>query len=61
MGDYFFCYDKLLMKHLRNEGHTYITKAINPKTKNMFALFEVSSDLDESIKSYNKVTSPFFG
>lgn len=61
MGDYFFCYDKNLMKHLRGEGHTYITKAINPKTRNMFALFEVSEELDASIRNFNKVASLNFG
>lgn len=52
MRDYFFCYDKLLMKYLRSNGHKYITKAINPNTKNMFALFEVSDELNEAIQNY---------
>lgn len=61
MGNFFFCYDKSMMLYLRSSGHKYITKAINPNTKNMFALFEVSSELNESIKIYNKEARRFFG
>ena len=40
---------------IKNNGLDYITKAINPKTRTPYFMFEKSKQLDEIIKKWNQV------
>jgi hypothetical protein len=45
---YFFCYDRELAFILRKiHGFEYITKAIHPRTKQLFYLFERTPELNK--------------
>lgn len=50
VNDFFFCYDKKVMKYLRYEKEIgFITKALHPDTKATFWLFEKTSELQEAL------------
>jgi hypothetical protein len=50
--DFFFCYDRGLATHLRNESIPFITVAMNPSSKKVFTLFFRNEKLYEEINSY---------
>lgn len=50
VNDFFFCYDKKVMKYLRyTKGIGFITNALHPNTKLEFWLFEKTSELQEAL------------
>lgn len=51
---YFFCYTKILSDYLKEKGFFPITVALEPKTKQIFSLYEVSDELSQALKSYKK-------
>jgi hypothetical protein len=40
---------------LKSQGFVYITKALNPKTKTPYFLFEKSKELDLAIEKWNDI------
>lgn len=51
-ADYFFCYNPKLSAYLYLQGLSYITKAIHPKTQQLFSLYQHSEELTTAIKKY---------
>jgi hypothetical protein len=53
--EYFYCYDKSLMKHLRYDHNiNFICCGLHPKTKIMFWQFVRESVLDQAIKGFTE-------
>ena len=51
---YFFCYDKKVMKELRYRYKMeFITEAIHKKTKRTFYLFEITNELTKALAEIN--------
>lgn len=53
-ADYFFCYNPKLSAYLYLKGIQYITKAIHPKSQQLFSLYECSEKLTMAINEYKK-------
>jgi len=51
---FFFCYDRSLTEYLLSKNLHYITKAIHPMSKRMFALFEQSEELSIRMNEYKR-------
>jgi hypothetical protein len=51
---FFFCYDKSLTEYLLSKNVHYITKAIHPTSKKMFALFQQSEELSIRMNEYKR-------
>lgn len=52
-NQFFYCYSSLMQHFLHKEcGYKYVTKAIHPKTKGEYWLYERSPQLTESIDFY---------
>ncbi|WP_025912022.1 hypothetical protein [Priestia flexa] len=51
---FFYCYDKGLMEELKRKGHRYITKAIHPVSRNLFAVYIFTDELRKQIDIWNK-------
>lgn len=50
-SNFFFCYDKRIMKYLRyDKGFKFITKAIHEKSGSPFWLFHITPELDQALK-----------
>lgn len=52
---FFYCYSIKLKDFLKSQGLNYITKALNPKSKKPYFLFEKSLELDVAIEKWNKI------
>lgn len=52
---YFYCYSFALKNFIKKFGIKYITKAINPKTRTPYFMYEKSSKLDEIIRMWNEL------
>ncbi len=52
---YFYCYSIKLKDFLKSQGLNYITKALNPKTKFPYFMFNKSEKLDIAIVKWNKL------
>lgn len=49
--DFFFCYDKKVMKYLRyDKGIRFITSALHKETKAEFWLFPRTTELEEALE-----------
>ncbi len=54
MKQYFFCYDKKLLKFLkRDRSLSYICHGIHPKTWKDFYLFPITDELDNALQEYS--------
>lgn len=48
--DFFFCYDKKIMKYLRyDKDISFITRALHPETKVEFWLFYKTEELEQAL------------
>jgi hypothetical protein len=55
--DYFYCYDKSLMKHLRYDHNiNFICCGLHPKTKIMFWQFMRTNELSIAMTEYFNVS-----
>ncbi|WP_226035642.1 hypothetical protein [Aquibacillus saliphilus] len=54
-SDLFYCYNKRLSDHLFECGLTPLTIAINPKSKNIFSLYQKTNELQQAIDKYKRI------
>lgn len=52
--NYFFCYNKRVSDFLKTKGIYHITVAQDPKTKKIFSLFEITTDLQQALNEYKQ-------
>jgi hypothetical protein len=50
---FFYCYSVRMKDFLKSQGICYITKALNPKSKRPYFMFEKSQNLDIAINKWN--------
>lgn len=53
-ADYFFCYNPKLSAYLYLKDIQYITKAIHPKSNQLFSLYKHCEELTNEINNYKK-------
>ncbi|ODG93720.1 hypothetical protein BED47_00690 [Gottfriedia luciferensis] len=49
---YFFCHNKKVSDFIKSKGIDYITVAIDPKTRILFSLYEITLELKEVLDEY---------